>query len=62
MKTSQYDQQRNLCIYDQRLLTTLRTLGEEYGPLGVALVAAEFTDKEVLINRLRAVVDNPPVA
>ena len=38
---------------------TLRRLGEEYGPLGVALAAAEFTDKKTVANTL--LVDVPRV-
>lgn len=35
------------------LAWTLRRLGEEYGPLGVALAAASFTDPRAVIDRLQ---------
>jgi len=37
---------------DHRLSWMLRVLGDEFGPMGVALVAAQLTDKDVLIHRL----------
>ena len=36
------------------LLTSLRQLGDEYGPLGVALAAADMTDTRLLLQRLVA--------
>jgi hypothetical protein len=36
----------------ETLLWLLRRLGDEYGPLGVALVAAQLTDPRVLIEYL----------
>lgn len=38
----------------QPLVWTLRRLGEEYGPLGVALAAASFTDPAVVIAHLES--------
>lgn len=37
---------------DPYLTEALRGLGDSYGPLGVALVAAELTDPNVLVERL----------
>lgn len=37
---------------DPALLATLRSLGDQYGPLGVALAAADLTDSAVLVRRL----------
>lgn len=34
------------------LVTALRKLGNEYGPLGVALAAAQLTDINVLVSRI----------
>lgn len=47
---------------DPRLLEILKTAGDEWGALGVALAAAAFTDPEVLIVRLRAAVGTPAEA
>ena len=35
------------------LVEALMNLGDEYGPLRVALAAAQLTDVDVLIHRLR---------
>lgn len=37
---------------DQSLVTQLRNLGDAYGPLGVACVAADLTDHDVLAREL----------
>jgi hypothetical protein len=37
---------------DPRLIKALRDLGDSYGPLGVALAAADLTDANVLITIL----------
>lgn len=37
---------------DPRLLEQLRTLGDEFGPMGVAIVAAKLTDPNVLVSKL----------
>jgi len=36
------------------LIEGLRRLGDDYGPLGVALAAADLTDTRLLIERLTA--------
>ena len=41
--------ERNISL---KLIKTLRELGDNYGPLGVALAAASLTDKDVLIDKL----------
>jgi hypothetical protein len=38
---------------DPKLIQELRALGDTYGPLGVALVAAQLTDLDVLVTQLR---------
>lgn len=37
---------------DPKLIAALRHLGDDFGPLGVALVAARLTDPRVLVNHL----------
>jgi hypothetical protein len=44
---------------DPRLLEILKTAGDEWGALGVALAAAAFTDPEVLISRVREIAGAP---
>jgi hypothetical protein len=38
---------------DPNLIQELRALGDTYGPLGVALVAAQLTDEDVLVTQIR---------
>ena len=47
---------------DHRLSWMLRVLGDEFGPMGVALVAAQLTDKDVLIHRLTVPQETSPKA
>lgn len=46
---------RGACVNetDSRLVGELRALGRTFGPLGVALAAAELTDPAVLITCLQ---------
>ena len=53
----------NLHEVSPRLLDELRDLGEDYGPLGVALAAAQLTDPALVVRHLtmRPVDDGRPV-
>lgn len=46
------DERAKLDDVDPRLTDALRALGDEFGPLGVALAAARATDTDVLLDRL----------
>ncbi len=39
--------------YAKSLMWSLRRLGEEYGPLGVALAASSLTDRKTLVELIR---------
>lgn len=45
---------------DQALVAHLRTLGDEWGPMGVALVAAELAGNGVVLGRLLQAVQAAP--
>lgn len=47
-------------LIDPRLTWVLRWLGAEFGPLGVAVVAARMTDRDALIARLYLPADYEP--
>lgn len=42
------------------MLWLLRRMGDEWGPLGVALVAADLSDPAVVMDRLRAELPPDP--
>jgi hypothetical protein len=51
--------QKDLSEVSEELLAQLRILGNSYGPMGVAIVAAELTDIPVLISVLTEESANP---
>jgi hypothetical protein len=52
---------KDLSEVSEELLAQLRSLGDDYGPMGVALVAAELTDMPVLLTILTEEVSRPGV-
>lgn len=46
---------------DYALLAALRSLGDQFGPLGVALAAAELTDTAALVRRLTEADEESPL-